>query len=137
MVVIKKIQVVEKYRSGCERQWATGCSHRNLWQHCRCFDVFCCWSTREVETFELPQQLDLREVDVVGGDAWSGHSLGGDRSIANEDSRRPCEDASRRLVLFHRTAAPMADRNACKCGARPRRACAGATAHGDLDRVTK
>jgi hypothetical protein len=55
--------------------------------------------TWEVETLELPQQLDLREVDVVGGeDAWSGHSLGGDRSIASEDSRRPCEDAFGNII---------------------------------------
>src|SRR5262245_36342460 len=58
--------------------------------------------TWEVETLELPQQLDLREV-AGGEDAWSGHFLGGDRSIASEDSRRPCEDAFGniiRLLLF-------------------------------------
>src|SRR5262249_61813597 len=58
--------------------------------------------TWEVETLELPQQLDLREV-AGGENAWSGHFLGGDRSNASEDSRRPCEDAFGniiRLLLF-------------------------------------
>jgi len=80
-----------------------------------------------------PVYTDFNATAAPAPAAW-----GGDRSIASEDSRRPCEDASRRLVLFHRTAAPMADRNVCKCGARPRRACAGAAApgYGDLEPAT-
>jgi hypothetical protein len=53
--------------------------------------------TRDVETLELPQQLDLRGSRCSWGeDAWRGHSLEGDR--ASEDGRRPCEDAFGNII---------------------------------------